>query len=306
MKKVLVTGASGFIGRHTLKPLADLQFEVHAVSSKKVLNSQDPSDRCTWHIVNLLDHLQVKNLLATVQPSHLLHFAWYNIPGKCLKAEENFLWVGVSLELLKQFHQQGGERVVMAGSCFEYDWHYGYCKESITPKRQSFPYGICKNALQEMLSSYSEIVNLSSAWGYIFNVYGPYDHAKRLVASVICSLLRQEPALCSHGNQIRDYLFVEDVANAFVALLKSDVTGAVNIASGQPIVIKDVIYKIADRLEARDLVKLSAIPLFADEPPLLVGNTSRLLNEVGFFPQYDWEIGLDRTIDWWRSKMAGN
>lgn len=304
MKKVLVTGASGFIGRHTLKPLIDLQFEVHAVTSKNLSDSQYLSDRLTWHSLNLLDISQVNNVLANVRPTHLLHFAWYNIPGKCLKAGENFLWVQASLELLRQFHQQGGERVVMAGSCFEYDWDYGFCTESITPKKQSFPYAICKNALHEMLSSYADTFDISSAWGYIFNVYGPYDHPKRLVSSVICSLLRQETAFCSLGNQIRDYFFVRDMADAFVALLDSNVTGGVNIASGHPIAVKDIIFKIADKFDKRELIELGAISQNIKEPPLLVANINRLANEVGFVPQYNWEVGLDKTIEWWRNKLG--
>lgn len=304
MKKVLVTGATGFIGRHTLNPLADLQFEVHAVTSKNLSDSQYLSDRLTWHSVNLLDPPQVRSLLANVRPTHLLHFAWYNIPGKCLKAEENFLWVQGSLELLRQFYQQGGERVVIAGSCFEYDWNYGFCTESITPKKQSFPYAVCKSAVYEMLSSFADKFNISSAWGYIFNVYGPFDHPKRLVSSVIRSLLRQETALCSLGNQIRDYFFVQDMADAFVALLESNVTGGVNIASGQPIAVKDIIFKIADKFGKRELIQLGAIPQNVGEPPLLVANINRLRNEVGFVPQYNWDIGLDRTIEWWKSQLG--
>src|SRR4028119_1201035 len=256
MKKVLVTGATGFIGRHTIAPLTAAGFEVHAVTSKIPLNSTDVNGKCGWHTLNLLDPMQVKNLVSTVKPTHLLHFAWYNIPGKCLVAEENFLWVQASLELLRQFREQGGERVVMAGSGFEYDWNYGYCSELVTPKKPYYPYGICKHALQEMLITYSEVTQLSSAWGYIFNVYGSHDHPKRLVSSVICSLLRGEPALCSHGNQFRDYLYVQDLADAFVTLLKNNVTGLFNVASGEPVRVKEIVYKIAEKLGRTDLIKL--------------------------------------------------
>jgi nucleoside-diphosphate-sugar epimerase len=302
MKKVLVTGANGFIGRHALKPLTDSHFEVHAVTSRSLPNSQDVSVNCTWHIVDLLDSTQVRDLVRAVKPTHLLHFAWYNIPGKCLMAEENFLWVQASLELLRQFREQGGERVVMAGSGFEYDWSYGYCSESVTPKKPYYPYGICKHALQEMLITYSEVTQLSSAWGYIFNVYGFHDHPKRLVSSVICSLLRGESALCSHGNQFRDYLYVQDLADAFVILLENNVSGLLNIASGQPVRVKEIVYKIAEKLGRTDLIKLGAISTSAGEPPLLVADVTRLSNELGFSPKYNLDNGLDLTINWWKSQ----
>jgi nucleoside-diphosphate-sugar epimerase len=303
MKKVLLTGGTGFIGRHTIAPLTDAGFEVHAVTSKIPVNSTDVDGKCCWHSMNLLDPMQVKNLVSTVKPTHLLHFAWYNIPGKCLVAEENFLWVQASLELLRHFREQGGERVVMAGSALEYDWNYGYCSEVLTPRNPHTAYGVCKNALQEMLKAYAEITKLSSAWGRVFNVYGPYDHPKRLVSSVILSLLKDEPALCSHGNQLRDYLYVEDVANAFVKLLKSNVVGEINIASGNPIAVKEIVLKIAEKLGKSDLVKLGAILASAEEPPLFAANVSRLSTEISFLPKYDLDKGLDEAIIWWQKQL---
>ncbi|MDF0552043.1 NAD(P)-dependent oxidoreductase [Kamptonema sp. UHCC 0994] len=303
MKKVLVTGATGFIGRHTIAPLTAAGFEVHAVTSKVPVNSTDVDGKCCWHTMNLLEPTQVKNLVSTIKPTHLLHFAWYNIPGQCLVAEENFLWVQASLELLRHFREQGGERVVMAGSALEYDWNYGYCSEVLTPRNPHTTYGVCKNALQEMLKAYAEITNLSSAWGRVFNVYGPYDHPKRLVSSVICSLLRGEPALCSHGNQLRDYLYVEDVANAFVALLESNVADDMNIASGKPVAVKEIVLKIAEKLGKLDLVKLGTILASADEPPLFAANISRLSTEMGLLPKYDLDNGLEETIVWWKKEL---
>lgn len=303
MKKVLVTGATGFIGRHTIAPLTDAAFEVHAVTSKIPVNSTDINGKCCWHTMNLLDPMQVKNLVSTVKPTHLLHFAWYNIPGKCLVAEENFLWVQASLELLRHFREQGGERVVMAGSALEYDWNYGYCSEVLTPRKPHTTYGVCKNALQEMLKAYAEITNLSSAWGRVFNVYGPYDHPKRLVSSVILSLLKDEPALCSHGNQLRDYLYVEDVANAFVQLLESNIVGDINIASGKPMAVKEIILKIAEKLGKSDLVKLGVILASAEEPPLFAAKISRLSTEMSFLPKYDLDKGLDEAIIWCQKQL---
>lgn len=304
MKKVLVTGATGFIGRHTLAPLTDAGFEVHAVTSKIPVNLTDVHAQCCWHTMNLLEPMQVKNLVSIIKPTHLLHFAWYNIPGKCLVAEENFLWVQASLELLRHFGEQGGERVVMAGSALEYDWNYGYCSEVLTPRNPHTTYGICKNALQEMLKAYAEITNLSSAWGRVFNVYGPFDHPKRLVSSVIFSLLHSKTALCSHGNQLRDYLYVEDVANAFVSLLESNIVGEINIASGKPVAVKEIVLKIAEKLGKPDLVKLGALLTSADEPPLFAAKIVRLSEDLFFVPENNLDMGLEKTINWCSQRNA--
>ena len=298
MTKVLVTGASGFLGRHVLNSLLKRGITVDAVTSNPESFRIDPD--CTWHVANLLVPDQVATLMRQVQPTHLLHLAWYAIPGKYWTAPENFAWVQASLELLKQFQAFGGQRVVMAGTCAEYDWGYGYCSEEITPKQATSVYGICKSALQTMLDAYSENAGFSSAWGRIFFLYGPYENPKRFVASTIRSLLKGESARCSHGNQIRDFLYVQDVADAFATLLFSNVIGAVNIASGQPVTLKTIVFQIAEQLGKSNLVRLGVLPVSDKEPPLLVANTHRLTQEVNWHPKYDLATGLKLTIDWWK------
>jgi nucleoside-diphosphate-sugar epimerase len=302
MAKVIVTGACGFIGRHVLDAIMTCgSFDVHAVTSKvPPLAHAD----CTWHVADLLDSAQIKVLFRTLRPTHLMHFAWYVVPGKYWTASENFLWVQASLELLGQFQKCGGQRVVMAGTCAEYDWNYGYCSELLTPKGPTTPYGICKLTLQMLLDSYAKETGLSSAWGRIFLLYGPYEQATRLVPSIINAMLQGEPARCSHSNQIRDFLYVQDVADAFVALLESKVTGPVNIASGQPVTLKQVIYTIAEKLNRDELIQLGVLPTPLNDPRVLIADVSRLNNEVGWLPKYDLNQGLDQTIQWWKKQLS--
>lgn len=299
-RRVLVTGAGGFIGRHCLPVLISNGFEVHAAD---IFVPEEKRYGLHWHQVDLLDTKQSYELLATICPTHLLHFAWYAKPGDCWNSLENIRWVEGSLHLLRVFHMNGGKRVVMAGTCAEYDWRYGYCSEEITPTHPTTLYGTCKHSLQGMLKHFSHQTKLSSAWGRVFHLYGPHEHPSRLVPSVICSLLKGEPARCSHGNQIRDFLHVEDVASAFVALLESDVMGPVNIASGQPVALKDVIYKIADKLGRCDLVQLGALPVQDNDPRVLIADVGRLSEKVRWQPKFDFDMGLEQTITWWKNTL---
>jgi len=301
MKRLLITGATGFIGRHCLELLLiEKAFEIHAVSSKE--QQSDQSD-IQWHQADLLDSSQVLRLLTQVKPSHLLHFAWYTEPGMYWTSTENLRWIEASLTLIRAFSINGGQRVVVAGTCAEYDWKYGYCIEDVTPLLPTTLYGICKNSLQMMLAGLSEQSRLSSAWGRIFFPYGPYDYPTKLVSSVIRSLLKGKPAPCSHGNQIRDYLYVQDVAEAFIRILESDLQGPVNIASGYPVTIKNIVYKIAEKLNGRDLIRLGELPLSPKEPDLLLGNVSRLSKEVGWQPKQDLNHGLEKTIIYWKNQL---
>jgi nucleoside-diphosphate-sugar epimerase len=300
MNKVLVTGATGFIGRHSLPLLLANGYEVHAVSSRIM---PTPAPKVLWHQANLLDSCQVAKLMAEVQPTHLLHFAWYAVPGKYWTSTENLRWVQASLDLLQTFVAQGGHRVVMAGTCAEYDWKYGYCSERITPLLPATLYGTCKHSLQTLLESFSKQIGLSSAWGRIFFVYGPHEHPDRLVAFVIRSVLQGEPAPCSAGNQIRDFLHVEDVASAFVALLQSNVQGTVNIGSGQPVSLKEVVNKIGEKSGRADLIRLGEKPTPAEEPPLLVADTRQLNQEINWAAHYELDQGLEQTLQWWRDAL---
>jgi len=294
MKRLLLTGATGFIGRHCLELLfTEKAFEIHAVSSKELKSNWLDVH---WHQIDLLDSNQVSKLLAKVRPSHLLHFAWHTDPETCYTSVENLRWVEASLSLLRSFSSHGGKRIVVAGTCAEYDWKYGYCSENLTPLFPTTLYGICKHSLQIMLAVFSKQTGLSSAWGRIFFVYGPYDYPNKLVPSVTRSFLQGKRALCSHGNQIRDYLYVQDVADALIDILKSDVQGPVNVCSGQPIPLKEIVHKIAEKLGGENLIRLGALPVSPDEPDLIVGNVGRLLNDVGWQPKYDLDKGLDKTI----------
>jgi nucleoside-diphosphate-sugar epimerase len=297
--RVLVTGAAGFIGRHALPLLQAGGYEVHAVD---VTAPADPVPAIHWHRGDLLDALQTDRLLAEVRPSHLLHFAWYAKPGEYWNSLENIRWVEASLHLLTAFHLQGGQRVVMAGTCAEYDWSQGDCSEEATPLSPTSLYGACKNALQTLLGEFSRVTGLSSAWGRIFFLYGPGEPPQRLVSSVILHLLRKEPAPCSHGRQVRDFLHVEDVASAFVSLLASSVRGPVNIASGQPVTLREVVLAAADCLGARDLVQFGAVQVPRQEPPRIVGHCRRLADEVGWQPRYDLAAGMVRTVRYWQDR----
>ena len=300
MKKVLLTGATGFIGRHCLPFLMSQGYEIHAVYTK-VAGGNHPG--LEWHKTNLLDSSQVYRLMEKVQPTHLLHFAWYAVPGKFWTSPENVRWVQTSQSLLQTFVKHGGQRAVMTGTCTEYDWAQGSCSESTTPLTPATLYGSCKNALREMLDAFSRENGLSSAWGRIFFVYGPGEHPDRLVSSVICSLLRGESIPCSSGHQKRDFLFVEDVASAFVALLGSNVECAVNIGSGVAVSVREIIETISSKIGRSDLIRFGELPVSTNEPPVLTADVMRLRDEVRWFGRYSLCQGLDKTIKWWKDSL---
>lgn len=297
MRRILLTGATGFIGSPILRMLAADGDEVHAVSSRAVSSARDGN--IFYHQGDLLNRDERQTLVEQIQATHLLHLAWevdYDSPL-------NFDWVQASFELVREFQKQGGERAVLAGTCYEYDAESGYYTEGKTPLRPHTTYAECKDVLRRWVTAYAATVNLRFAWARIFFTYGPGESPGRLVPSVIQSLLNAQPAPCSHGEQVRDYLHVYDVASACIALLRSDMQGAVNVASGHPVRIKDLIEIIARELNQSDLVRLGAIEAGPSEPAFLVANTQKLRDELGWTPSFTLEAGLKHTINWWKREI---
>jgi nucleoside-diphosphate-sugar epimerase len=226
------------------------------------------------------------------------------LPSELISTPENFKWVPASFELVRAFADAGGRRVAVCGTCYEYDWAHGYCTEELTPTVPDTVYGMCKHALHELLRALASTRELSAAWPRVFFLYGPHEHPKRLVSSVILSLLRGEPARTSHGRQVRDYMHVQDVADGLVAVLDSDYTGAINVSSGQASTLREIVLTTGQLMGRPELIELGALPARANDVPLVVGANVHAL-ALGWEPQYDLETGLAQTIEWWKSRETG-
>lgn len=299
MKKVLVTGASGFIGKHCLPLLQRRGYEIYALSSKE----RHFSDGIHWVKCDLLHSNYTKDVLAAINPTHLLHFAWVAVPGKLWNSMDNLLWLKSSIDLLEAFALQGGKRAVLAGTCAEYDWGASEFIENQTPSLPRSIYGSSKLALHLIVEALSKQFGFSQAWGRIFYLYGPHEYPQRFVPAMIRGLLQKQSIPCSHGNQVRDFLHVADVADAFATLLDSDVKGVVNVGSGVGVSLKSVIEKITEQLGASELVQFDVLPVPKDDPPQLVADTKRLKEEVLWSPKYTLAEGLSETISWWKQEM---
>lgn len=272
--KIVVTGASGFIGRYLLPELLAEGHEIIAISSQAAV-SHHPG--LTWLKADLLDAGQCRMAMGSAQADCLVHLAWYAVHGKFWTAAENFAWSEATANLLGAFHQSGGWRVVMAGTCAEYDWSYGYCIEDKTPTVPATLYGKCKDATRKYAEDYCRDNQLEFVWGRIFTPYGPGEPEGRLVPSILRAMARGEPVRCSHGRQFRDFLEVTDVASAFAHLASGTrATGVFNVSSGEPLRLADVVATCASFFENVPPVEFGAIPVSDFDPMMLVGCADKL------------------------------
>ena len=292
MKKVLITGAGGFIGRHTLPFLQGKNYEVHAVSS----GNQFTSD-AIWHRANLLNLEETASLLERVRPTQLLHFAWITTPKIYWSSLQNLSWIEASLHLAERFAAYGGERMVVAGSCAEYT-PGPRCHEIKTPFIPTTLYGQSKRNLYLLLEALANQKKLSFAWGYLFHLFGPHEQQDRFLPSVIQGLLQKKTIPCSHGEQIRDFLHVQDAAEAFVKLLDTPLVGAINIGSGQEISLRELAEKAAQKIGGTNLLQFGAVST-SNDPPHLTADISRQREKLQWRPKESLDSRLDQVIQWW-------
>lgn len=296
MKKILLTGATGFIGRHVTEELLKKGYMVYAVTNSTSLPEAKNLNQIK---LNLFDADTVEKFLKENKFENLIHLAWYT-GAKCHSSDANLDWTAMSLNLLTSFKEYGGKKVLMAGSVSEYDFSHGYLKEDFTPLTNPSLYGQCKASLYNMSKVFCKQANMDFKWARIFNLYGPYEKKNRLMPAVICSILNNEDVKVSTCTKIQDYLHVFDTASAIVKLFESKVQGAVNISSGTPLKLKVVVEKIAELMNYQGKILYGAIPT-SFEDNFVVGCNDKLVKEVGWEQKYSLEQGLKQTIEWWRN-----
>lgn len=299
MKRVVVTGASGFVGSHVIDALLARGVEVHALGRRRPAAAD-----VVFHRTDLLDAGALTPLLARVQASHLLHLAWYAEPGHYWRSEHNLDWVCASLGLLRAFREAGGGRAVVAGTCAEYAWGPDYLDERTSACVPATLYGAAKDGLRRVAEAYAGTTGLSLGWGRIFFLYGPGEKTGRLVSDGINALLRGERFATALDRQRRDFLHVADVAGAFAALLESGVEGAVNIGSGHAVPIGDLVRAIGAATGRSDLLDIGARAAAQGEPEHIAARVERLTGEVGFTPRFSLDAGLAQSVGWWQENRA--
>jgi len=295
MTHILLTGATGLIGRAAIKALVDAGHEVTAIGRSLRVEGATHSVTC-----DLLVPEQVSASIRKLKATHLVHLAWHDDARDRWVSPANLNWMAATLHLIQEFARAGGTRAICAGSCAEYDWsqteltQIGMTEQ--TPLRPRTLYGAAKAGTGLALGQAGPALGLSIVWARIFFVYGPGEPPGRLLGDLISNLMAGKHVDCTDGLQERDFLHVVDLARALVKLLGSDATGAVNVASGILTPVRDLVEEVANQLHRRDLIRLGAIPRAANDPIRLAADVTRLHQATGFLPHHDIASGVAAVL----------
>lgn len=243
--RLLVTGGTGFVGRHIL-PLVRGSFEIHVAIRHKT----ETADDLVQHAVDLRDPEACCKLIEAVHPSHLLHLAWSTEHGHFWSDPANVDWLVGSIALMRAFSENGGQRALLIGTCAEYEPHQELCSEISTRLAPSSLYGSMKLALFQAATSIAAAHGTSFAWARIFHPFGAGEDSRRLVPTVVAAALSGEAFIAKNPSLTLDFIDVRDLADALHALLLSNVQGAINLGSGESVEIGSLVslvYELAGK-----------------------------------------------------------
>jgi nucleoside-diphosphate-sugar epimerase len=291
--RILLTGATGFIGASVARALVSRGVEVRGIAlpGASRVRLEGIESELEIHEGDLADATWANDTIRSIGPDAAIHLAWYAEPGSYLRAvPENLASLRAGMNLVEALAQGGTcRRLILAGTCLE----------NLDTPRPTI-YAAAKAAQHQLAGGLAER-SITSACAHIHYLYGPWEDPRRVVPTVMRSLLRGERIALTSGSQERDYLHVDDVAEALCKLAESPLTGRVDICTGSPVRLRDVFDEIGRATGRPDLLGTGSLPDSESSGWPATGNPAPLLS-IGWKQKYDLKQGIQHTTDWWSTR----
>ncbi|RYD75842.1 MAG: NAD(P)-dependent oxidoreductase [Sphingobacteriales bacterium] len=278
MKTVLVTGATGFVGRHVIECLQKTSLHVVATaSSAENMKGKEWLRNVTTIPHKIGEEKEGENLFEKfLRPDVVIHLAWQGLPNyRSLFHFEEVL--PQQYFFLKNLVQNGAKNITVTGTCFEYGMQQGELTEDMASLPDN-PYALAKNTLRLFLEQLQKQYSFSFKWTRLFYMYGQGQNPKSLLAQLDVALANGEEVFnMSGGEQVRDYLPVEQVAANIVSIaLQDKIEGLINCCSGTGIKVKELVQQHIQKKQQPIKLNLGFYPYPDYEPMQFWGSNNKL------------------------------
>jgi len=302
IKKVVLTGATGMIGVTLINHLLQQNIEVSVIirpDSKK--RFQLPQSEKIKVIEMDLANISKAESLLDDKYDAFYHLGWDGTYGESRNdMYTQNLNIKYTLDAVELAHQLGCSVFVGAGSQAE----YGRTKEKLGPSTPTFPengYGIAKLCAGQMSRIMCEKYNMTHVWTRILSIYGPFDGSQTMIMSGIRQMLAGESPKYTKGEQMWDFLYSKDAANALYLIGKNGTHGSIYcIGGGKVRSLAEYIQIMRDTINSKLNVQLGAVPYADRQVMYLCADIDNLTRDTGFVPRYSFEDGIIETIEWCR------
>ena len=297
-----MTGATGFVGSQVVRSIVSDGHQPFCLVRPNSNLWRLEGFRASLRLVEceLMDQAETRTCMSSVRPDMCVHCAWYVDPGEYWNSIRNLDWLCASIFLARTLAEFGCRRFVGIGTCAEYAAVRRAASEQ-DPTLPSTPYVASKIALSLALEQLARITDMEVAWARVFYLYGPFEPESRLVPSVILALLEERVADLTEGRQVRDFLHVEDAGSAIWAVGKSGHVGPVNVGSGEPVAIRELVTTLGNILGRPDLLRFGAISRMESVADSVYADISLLQRATSWQRRYALEDGLRQSVEWWKS-----
>ncbi len=294
MHWTIVTGAQGFLGRRLVARLAAKGGGILAVDRQARIGPPLPG--VVYHLSDLAQaDTLIPPVCEPVTTFDLIHLAW-DLRNRETSYRTQSEDVTRLAGLLDSWTARGLARLIAPGSAQEYGARPGVLAEDDEPVEPLSPYGWAKHACHAMAVSWAQRTGKNLVWLRPFIIYGPGQAGSMLVPYAFRQALAGAPAKVTDGEQLRDFVYVDDVIEAILLALRKPTTGilAANLGGGVPVRVRDVLEEICRLCGSKDVFQFGALPRRPGEPDMQVACCDRAAATLGWKPQVAWRAGLAR------------
>lgn len=272
MKTILITGSTGFVGKHLLNLLIFKNIKIKVIVRKEKKNEIQLIDKNIEIILSEDIYKEEESWWINIckDVDILLNAAWYAEPGKYLQSFKNIDCLNGSLRIALACQKSGVKKYVGIGTCFEYEMSDEFLSINTNLKPTTL-YAATKVATYLTLKEFFHISKIDFLWCRLFYLYGKGEDIRRLVPYIHNRIQEGKIVELTSGDQIRDYLDVEFAAKMIIEVTLSNTVGPINICSGVPITIKELSENIANSYGRIDLLKFGAKEKNLTDPNCVVG-----------------------------------